>query len=109
MFRDQAGVRADIRLARTKVDNALITCRVAASAATEAAAALERIEASLAAQQPVPAAAPAALQAYCRVAEAARVLSVSQRTIWRRIEAGEFRVRKDGRCLLIETSSLFKR
>lgn len=115
MPHDQADLRADLKLAQTKVENALISCRVAERAAFDATAALERIEASLShRKQPYtepdvracPGEGRGTEQLFCRVAEAAQLLSISERSVWRLIDGGKLETVQRGRARLIRMSSL---
>jgi len=103
-------LQADLKLAQDKVENALISSRVAERAATAAATALERIEASLAIyRQQIRSTAPPLLPSdrlTYRIKEAAKTLGVSERNIFRMIVSGELETVKRGRARLIHAASL---
>jgi len=110
----QARLKADLALAKTKVQNALISARVAERAANDAAAALERVQAALKAARPPPrlsappmaSPTPAADALNVRPRQAAQILGCSLSTVWKMIGMGELKTFKRGKARLIRMDSI---
>lgn len=109
MSNDLADLRAELSVAQSKVDNALIGARVAEKSAQDAGAALARVQAALkdrrwATPKPAPETETVALAVRPKVA--CQMLSCGKTNLYQLIGAGEVDVFKRGKATLISTSSI---
>jgi hypothetical protein len=106
-------LKGDLKLARTKVENALISARVAERAANIAAEALDRVQdalrAQLVASTALPPQPPPATEALnVRPRQAALILGCSLAGVWKMIERGE-KAKADGSQIGPDALDSFKR
>jgi excisionase family DNA binding protein len=111
MFNDLADLKAELDIAQTKLDNALIGARIAEKSAQDAGAALARVQAALKAErralpQPQPSAPETNVALAVRPKQACKMLGCGPTTLYRMIGAGELEVFKRGKATLITTDSI---